>query len=143
MTANSDSKEQMGPGEVLTVSVFSGLVLGFLLLCFMRPIAGLLGGLAHDFAGVVRRGVAAALLGLFALLPMTAVFQKRSDLTAFVLTGPQIGFWAVAVFYLGGVSRWGSPPDIMWPLAGGYVLYTTCLSIVALLLVRQCLGKKT
>ena len=141
MNSEAKLKSELGVLEMLVVSVFSGLVLGLLLLCFMRPIASLFGGLTHDFGGLVRRGVTAGFIGLVALLPTVAVFQRRSDLTAFLLSGPQIGSWAIFAYFVGGTYRgWGSPPDFAWPLAGCFVMYVIFLSVAALVFVRKTIN---
>ena len=137
MDATTESRHQVGVCEMVAVSLLSGLFLGFLLLCFMRPLAGIFGDLPHDLGGFVRRGVSAGLIGLFALLPTIAVLWRRSDLTAFLLSGPQVALWAIVMFYVGGVGRWGKPPEVAWPLAGCYVIYVVFLSAVVLIFVKR------
>ena len=144
MNTQSIREPRLEISQMLVVSVLSGLVLGLLTLCFMRPLISLFGGnLSHGFAGIAHRGISTALINLLALLPMTAILRNRCDLMALVVVGPQMGFWAFLVYLAGGIFRWGSPPDFAWSLFGCYVIYITGLSIVALFIVKKLLKKRT
>ena len=140
MDAKNDHGSNISVGEILLVSVFSGLVLGALTLCLYRPMAGLLGDLSFDFAGICRRSVAGGLINLLALAPMIAILRVRCDLISVVLSGPQM---ALAAFVAGtciGVFRWGTPPPIAWLLGGCWMIYIMFLGVVAFVIVRKALG---
>ena len=124
--------------EVMFISIFSGMVLGLLTLCFYKPLISLFGGnLSHETIGIIHRAISSGLISLLALFPMVAMLGNRSDFLAKVLIGPLMGFGAFLVILGGGIYRWGNPPSFAWPLGGLYVLYIILLSIVAMLIANN------
>jgi hypothetical protein len=128
--------------DVLLVGTSSGAVLGALALCFTNPIADLFGhGSGYDWLTISVKCVVAAMISLGGLLPMIAIAVHRADLVNAATLGPCMGLAGSVMFLMGGVYRWGPPPEFMWPIFGGFMLYATTLNIVVVT-VRQRLASR-
>lgn len=124
--------------EVAVVSVLCGTLLGSLAICLCNPITELCGvELPHTFTGIGFRCGVAVVLSLLGLVPLIAVARIRNDVISFVLGGPQLALWGCFTFLTGGIVRWGAPPEFMWPIFAGFILYGVVLQSVASTVVRK------
>lgn len=128
---NEQKPNSLGVGQILMVSIISGMAVGALALCFTNSVADLF-GVQHDygFRSISFRCGAAAIISLAVLLPVIAVGKQRRDLLALVVASLPLGFFGCFMFLIGGHYRWGAPPQFMWPIFGGFMVYSFVLTLV-------------
>ena len=138
MAHNRTASPTISVCEVAVISVLCGMLLGSLALCLCNPITALCGvELTCTFSGIGFRCGVAFVLSLLGLAPLIAVARIRNDVISFVLGGPQLVLWGCLAFLTGGVMRWGTPPEFMWPIFAGFILYGVVLQSVVSIAVRK------
>ena len=127
---NSD-KHSLLIHEVATVSVLSGIMLGFLCICLCNTITCLCGvELVYSPISIGFRCGVAIIISLAGIIPLYAVARKRNDLFSYLLGGPQLALFGTLTFFACGMIRWGDPPEFMWPIYAGFILYGFILQVI-------------
>jgi len=143
MKNNTQSSRAISVHEIAIISVLSGILLGMLTLCLCNAITALCGvELRYTVFSIGFRCGVAFIIGLLGLLPLIAVARVRNDLTSFILGGPQLALWGCITFLAGGTLRWGVPPEFMWPIFAGFILYGVVLQLGVSIVVRKWKGSK-
>ena len=126
------------------ISVLSGVLLGALALCLCNAVTALCGvELRYTILSIGFRCGVAFIISLLGLLPLITIVRARNDLLSFILGGPQLALWACIAFLAGGMVRWGTPPEFMWPIFAAFILYGVILQVVVSVVIRKRKCKKT
>lgn len=124
--------------EIAVISVLCGILLGALAICLCNAITALCGvEVRNTVLSIGFRCGVAFVISLLGLVPLVAVARVRKDLMSFILGGPQLALWGCITFLAGGIVRWGSPPEFMWPIFAGFILYGVVLQSVVLIIVEK------
>ena len=144
MTNNREASHTTRVHEIATISVLSGALLGALAICLCNPVTAICGvELKHTVLSIGFRCGVAFVIGLLGLAPLIAVARFRNDLISFILGGPQLALWGCITFLAGGMVRWGAPPEFMWPIFAGFILYGVVLQSAVSIIVHKRTGRQT